>query len=162
MKRVLRIIERTAEWNALSGPRYSVFHIPFQNIMSACGTHSNGNGIENHVEDIRRLLEMGYDPNSRVWCYVSHDSEGVMRTLLQAISMVFGFNKHRQFQNQVMKLLIDHGATIKPNVHYDPYVHECVKQKELRRQRCITLAIALKKWVPKDVIKEIVNESFVS
>ncbi len=156
MRRVLRIIERTKEWNATyRGSDMPVFYHPVQCLLFALERNGSGNGIERFVEEIKILLELGYDPN----CCVPDYMQGNM---LHYVSQMTSARKHERFKMQTIELLINHGATVYSNVQYHPYVHECVKQKELRRQRCITLAFTLKKWIPKDVIKEIVNESFVS
>ncbi len=156
MRRVLRIIERTKEWNATyRGSDMPVFYHPVQCLTCALERNGSGNGIERFVEEIKILLEMGYDPNSCVPDYMQGN-------MLHYVSQMTATRKHEIFKMQTIELLITHDATVYSNVQYHPYVYECVKQKELRRQRCITLAFALKKWIPKDVIKEIVNESFVS
>ncbi len=127
----------------------SVLEKPICNIIA-------GYGIENNIAAVKELLERGYTATGFVRGHLGNCSPLVMASETKSAECD-DTSKH-----SLIRLLIDYGAEIEPGKHYDEYVHQYAEEKRLKdnkkKDQQLTLAFALKPMLPKDLIKQILDE----
>ncbi len=146
-----RVAFVTREWNQ-NGIWYnrSVLEMPITYIIF-------GAEFETNFDVVKSLLERGYNPNG-----------GFIRgnfgnsSPLVAVSNAKGPEYNDTSKHSLIRLLIDYGAKVEPGQHYDEYVHQYAEEKRLKdnkkKDQMLSLVWSLKPLLPKDLIKQILDE----
>ncbi len=117
------------------------------------------NEPESNYEAAKRLLDMGYGTGGTM---TSHLILGEWSPLVIASSGNHSLEYKNGMQRPLIRLLIDYGAKVEPGQHYDEYVHQYAEEKRLKdnkkKDQQLSLVWSLKPLLPKDLIKQIVDE----
>ncbi len=112
------------------------------------------------LDIIKALFDRGYDCSGLVFINIAVTGQSPLSAACALNMRYHGCD--RNTQRKLIRLLIDNGAVFRNDEQYMPYAREYAEEKRLKdnkkKDQLMSLAFALKPLLPKDLIKQILDE----